>query len=142
MRSDAAIHIAPWHRDVKQEAPLRRQKSPRVDRNQQKSTNIARKSTKVGRNRQKSSVVNRSQHFFNGNRSAVQGMLGDHRRKHTYWNIKSCGDAARIFTGKFLFFRRNAYSDEDNQCSGLIVISIPGWCDQSSERSDAGFCIL
>jgi hypothetical protein len=36
----------------------------------------------------------------------------------------------------------NAYSDEDNQCSRLIVISIPGWCDQSSERSDAGFCIL
>ena len=35
-----------------------------------------------------------------------------------------------------------AYSDEDNQCSGLIVISVPGWCDQSSERSDAGFCIL
>ena len=33
-------------------------------------------------------------------------------------------------------------SDEDNQCSGLIVISVPGWCDQSSERSDAGFCIL
>jgi len=26
-----------------------------------------------------------------------------------------------------------AYSDEGNQCSGLIVISIPGWCDQSSE---------
>ncbi len=35
-----------------------------------------------------------------------------------------------------------AYSDEGNQCSGLIVISIPGWCDQSSERSDAGVCIL
>jgi hypothetical protein len=34
------------------------------------------------------------------------------------------------------------YSDEGNQCSGLIVISVPGWCDQSSERSDAGFCIL
>src|SRR2546427_12549660 len=34
-----------------------------------------------------------------------------------------------------------AYSDEGNQCSGLIVISIPGWCDQSSERSDAGVCI-
>jgi hypothetical protein len=35
-----------------------------------------------------------------------------------------------------------ADSDEGNQYSGLIVISIPGWCDQSSERSDAGFCIL
>ena len=38
--------------------------------------------------------------------------------------------------------RESAYSDEDNQCSRLIVISIPGWCDQSSERSDAGFSIL
>jgi hypothetical protein len=36
----------------------------------------------------------------------------------------------------------NADSGEGNQYSGLIVISIPGWCDQSSERSDAGFCIL
>jgi hypothetical protein len=36
----------------------------------------------------------------------------------------------------------SAYSDEGNQCSRLIVISVPGWCDQSSERSDAGFCIL
>jgi hypothetical protein len=35
-----------------------------------------------------------------------------------------------------------ADSDEGNQYSGLIVISIPGWRDQSSERSDAGFCIL
>ena len=25
--------------------------------------------------------------------------------RHTYWNIKGCGDAARVFTGKFLFFR-------------------------------------
>ena len=35
-----------------------------------------------------------------------------------------------------------ADSDEGNQYSGLVVISIPGWRDQSSERSDAGFCIL
>jgi len=35
-----------------------------------------------------------------------------------------------------------ADSGEGNQYSGLIVISIPGRCDQSSERSDAGFCIL
>ena len=25
--------------------------------------------------------------------------------RHTYWNIKGCGDAARVSTGKFLFFR-------------------------------------
>jgi hypothetical protein len=105
MCSDAAIHIALWHCGVKQEAPLRRQKSTRANRNQQKSTNIARKSTKVGRNRQKSSVVNRSQHSFIGNRSAVQRMQADHRREHTYWNIKGCGDAARVFTGKYLLFK-------------------------------------
>ena len=35
-----------------------------------------------------------------------------------------------------------ADSDEGNQCSRLIVISVPGWCDQSSERSDAGEWIL
>ena len=116
MRSDAAIHIALWHCGVKQKAPRRWQKSPRVDRNQQKSTNIARKSTKVGRNRQESSVVNRSQHSFNGNRSAVQGMLGDHRRKHTYWNIKGCGDAAHVSTGKFLFFRRKGCGGFCSKC--------------------------
>ncbi|MGC2466167.1 MAG: hypothetical protein WA517_13300, partial [Candidatus Acidiferrum sp.] len=38
--------------------------------------------------------------------------------------------------------RLGADSDEGNQCSRLIVIIVPGWCDQSSERSDAGFCIL
>jgi hypothetical protein len=30
-------------------------------------------------------------------------IIGD---RHTYWNIKGCGDAARVFTGKFFFFRR------------------------------------
>ena len=102
---DAAIHIALWHCAVKQEPPFCRQKATRVDRNQRKSTKVARKSTKVGRNYQKSSVVNRSQHSFNTNRSAVQRMQADHRRKHMYWNIKGCGDAARVFTGKFLLFR-------------------------------------
>jgi hypothetical protein len=117
MRSDATIHIALWNCGVKQKAPLRRQKSTRVDRNQQKSTNIARKSSTVGRNRQKSSVVNRSQHSFNRNRSAVQGMPGDHRRKYTYWNIKGCGDAARFFTGKFLFFRMKGCGDFCLKCA-------------------------
>src|SRR5258708_28326765 len=100
----------------KQEAPLRRQKSTRVDRNQQKSTNIAQKSTKVGRNRQKSSVVKRSRHSFNRNGSAVQGLLADHWQKHTYWNIKGCGDAARVFTGKCLFSRRKECGDFCSKC--------------------------
>ena len=118
--SDAAIHIALWHRGVKQEAPLRRQKSTRVDRTQQKSTRVARKSTKVGRNRQKSSVVNRSQHSFNRNRSAVQGMLGDHRRKHTYWNIKGCGDAARVSTNKLLVFRGKGCGGFCSKCGTYV----------------------
>jgi len=33
-------------------------------------------------------------------------------------------------------------SDEVDQHSALMPISVPGWSDQSSERSDAGFCIL
>src|SRR6266849_4269772 len=106
MRSDAAIHIALWHPGVKQKAPLRRQKSTRVDRNQQKSTNIARKSTKVGRNRQKSSVVNRSQHSFNGNRSAVHGMLGDHRRKHTVLEHKGLWRRCACFYRQVLILQR------------------------------------
>ncbi len=34
--------------------------------------------------------------------------IGD---RHTYWNIKGCGDAARVFTGKFFFFRRKGCGD-------------------------------
>ena len=94
--------------------------SAEIDKSRQKSTEVRQispeQSTKVGRNRQKSSVVNRSQHSFNGNRSAVQGMLGDHRRKHTYWNIKGCGDAARVSTDKFLFFRRKGCGDFCLKC--------------------------
>src|SRR6266852_6596961 len=90
--------------------------SAEIDKSRQKSTEVDKyrpKSTKLSRNRQKSSVVNRSQHSFNRNTSAVQGVpgiigentriarnAGDHRRKHTYWNIKGCGDAARVSTGK------------------------------------------
>src|SRR6266446_4429480 len=73
-------------------------------------------SAEIDKSRQKSTVVNRSQHSFNGNRSAVQGMLGDHRRKHTYWNIKGCGDASRVSTGKFLFFRRKGCGDFCSKC--------------------------
>ena len=36
--------------------------------------------------------------------------------RHTYWNIKGCGDAARIFTGKCLFFRRKECGDFCSQC--------------------------
>jgi len=33
-------------------------------------------------------------------------------------------------------------SDEVDQHSALMPISVPAWSVQSSERSDAGFCIL
>jgi hypothetical protein len=33
-------------------------------------------------------------------------------------------------------------SDEVDQHSAVMPISVPGWSNQSSERSDAGFCIL
>jgi hypothetical protein len=73
------------------------------------------------------------------------------------WSLQNrpCGPGLRSCTPSFasrasLIVQDNsansgfllAYSDEGNQCSGLIVISVPGWCDQSSERSDAGSCIL
>ena len=38
------------------------------------------------------------------------------REGDTYWNIKSCGDAARVFTGKCLFFRRNECGHFCSQC--------------------------
>ena len=52
------------------------------------------------------------------------------------------GRPLSIWRGVPVDISGSADSDEGNQCSRLIVISVPGWCDQSSERSDAGFCIL
>src|SRR6266851_3306078 len=86
--------------------------SAEIDKSRQKSTEVRQispeQSTKVGRNRQKSSVVNRSQHSFNGNRSAVQGMLGDHRRKHTYWEHKGLWRRCACFYRQVLIFQREA----------------------------------
>src|SRR6266436_3470119 len=83
--------------------------SAEIDKSRQKSTEVAKK-------RPKSAEINKSQHSFNRNRSTVQGMQADHRRKHTYWNIKGCGDAARVSTGKFLFFRRKRCGDFCLKC--------------------------
>src|SRR5258708_33309209 len=98
---ESCLTGAHWSRDYEQRWLL-----TRVDRNQQKSTNIARKSTKVGRNRQKSSVVNRSQHFFNGNRSAVQGMLGNHRRKTHVLEHKGLWRRCSYFYRQVLIFQK------------------------------------
>ncbi len=32
-------------------------------------------------------------------------------RRHRYWNIKGCGDASRIFTGKCSFFSAEECGD-------------------------------
>ena len=42
--------------------------------------------------------------------------------RHTYWNIKGCGDAARVFTGKFLFFRRKGCGDFCWQCGTKVPL--------------------
>jgi len=36
--------------------------------------------------------------------------------RHTYWNIKGCGDAARVSTGKFLFFRGKGCGGFRSKC--------------------------
>ena len=72
---------------------------------------------------------------------------GTHVRKRNIANLTHC-DPQEIAAIELALRHKNdltvlaADSDEGNQYSGLIVISIPGWRDQSSERSDAGFCIL
>jgi hypothetical protein len=42
-----------------------------------------------------------------------KGIIGD---GDTYWNIKGCGHAARVFTGKCLFFRRKECGHFCSQC--------------------------
>ncbi len=44
-------------------------------------------------------------------------IIGD---RHTYWNIKGCGDAARVFRGKFLFFRRKRCGDFCSKCGTSV----------------------
>src|SRR6266478_1649797 len=61
-----------------------------------------------------SSKVDRSQHSSTVVRAACMKGRRIISDRHTYWNIKGCGDAARIFTGKFLFFRRKG-------CGGFCI---------------------
>jgi hypothetical protein len=56
MCSDAAIHIAVWYFGIKQEAPLRRQKSTEVDKYRPKINQSWQKSTKVISCQQKSTL--------------------------------------------------------------------------------------
>jgi hypothetical protein len=42
---------------------------------------------------------------------------------HRYWNIKGCGDAARVFTGKCLFFRRKECGHFYSKCG--INVPLP-----------------
>src|SRR6266404_9527578 len=72
----------------------------------------------VGRIRLTRPVVDRKSANVGGNRHSSTGVGAacmECRRiirdGHTYWNIKGCGDAARVFTGKFFFFRREGCGD-------------------------------
>jgi hypothetical protein len=46
-------------------------------------------------------------------------IVGD---RHRYWNIKGCGDAARVSRGKFLFFRRKECGDFWWQCGTKVPL--------------------
>ncbi len=46
----------------------------------------------------------------------MYAMQADYWDRHTYWNIKGCGDAARIFTGKCLLFTRKECGDFCKRC--------------------------
>jgi hypothetical protein len=39
------------------------------------------------------------------------------RERHGYWNIKECGDVARIFRGNLLVFRRKRCGDIRPRCA-------------------------
>ena len=43
--------------------------------------------------------------------------------RHGYWNIKGCGDAARFFTSKFLFFREKACGYFCRKCGTNVAHS-------------------
>src|SRR6266404_3916167 len=75
-------------------------------------------STEINKSRQKSPNLNAGQHFSakvgaSRQKSTLFTAVGTTSMKwrriigerHRYWNIKGCGDAARVSTGKFLFFR-------------------------------------
>ena len=50
---------------------------------------------------------------------ACKGIIGD---GDTYWNIKGCGHAARVFTGKCLFFRRKQCGHFYPQCATNVPL--------------------
>src|SRR5712692_4938876 len=107
--SHTTVSIAAWWTDVTHEKVLSQQKSTKVVRSLQIST-------RVNTSQQKSAQVDRSQHSS----TPVGTTLMKWRRiigeRHRYWNIKGCGDAARIFTGKFLFFRRKGRGGFCSKC--------------------------
>ena len=65
------------------------------------TTVVDRKSANVGGNRHSSTGVG----------AACMECRGIIRDGHTYWNIKGCGDATRVFTGKFFFFKGKGCGD-------------------------------
>src|ERR1700675_2697438 len=72
----------------------------------------------VGGIRLTTTVVDRKSANVGGNRHSSTGVgaaCSECRRifrdGHTYWNIKGCGDAARVSTAKFFSFRRKGCGD-------------------------------
>ena len=115
--SDAAIHIALRHHGVKQErlrcVGRNRQESAEINRSRQISPENRPKSAEIDKSHQLSTEVNTLSTGIGAPCSDCSRIIGENTRiarthvlEHTYWNIKGCGDAARIFIGKFLFFRR------------------------------------
>ncbi len=49
-------------------------------------------------------------------------MQADYWDRHTYWNIKGCGDAARIFIAKCLFFSAEGCGDFCWQCGTKVPL--------------------
>src|SRR5216684_5883933 len=91
-------------------------------------------STEINKSRQKSPNLNAGQHFSakvgrsRHSSTAVGTACMEFRRiisdRHTYWNIKGCGDAARVSTGKFLFFRGKGCGDFCFKCGTNVPSQI------------------
>src|SRR5260370_38944577 len=93
-----------------------RQKSAELGKSRQQSAVVDWKSAEFGWRGQKVAQSRQKSTFFNSSRSSENAMQADYWDRHTYWNIKGCGDAALVFTGKCLLFRRKECGDFCKRC--------------------------
>src|SRR5260221_2732425 len=63
-----------------------------------------------------SSKVDRSQHSSTVVKAACMKCRRIISDRHTYWNIKGCGDASRVFIAKCLFFSAEGCGDFCKRC--------------------------